>query len=414
MMKRLMFTLVLGMLLAAVALQPTAVLAAPGPQGDGNVIFGPYTLAAGDSASGDLTVFGGPVTLKPESNFNGDLTIFGMADVQEAADLNGTLVVFGDADVAGNVEGDVFAMGALVLRETAYVSGDVSAAGAITQQDGAVVDGEVSPMSERGFDFDRDFPIEVPGPFTGPSVTVRAQPLWVQGLWATVKAIIGVVVLSLLALVIVSIWPQQTERVERAIEEAALTSFGMGLLVYLVAFIALTILLITICLSPFALLGWLVVGVGLLLGWAALGSILGKRILVSIFNQPQPQQVASAVLGTAVLTLVLAMTRVFWPIHGILMFVLVPLATGAVLLTRFGTMPYSTQGGVLTPPHTPKPPRPAAEPIVPAPLPPSTPPTAAPPAASPAPDADDDDAAAPAAPAGVSPFDEAEQPAEEA
>lgn len=413
-MKRLMITLVLGMLLAAVALQPAPVLAAPGSQGDGNVIFGPYTLAAGDSASGDLTVFGGPVTLKSESNFNGDLTVFGTADVQESANLNGTLVVFGDADVAGNVDGDVFAMGALVLRETAYISGDVSAAGAIEQQDGAVVDGEVTPMSERGFEFDRDFPIEIPQPFTGPSVTVRSRPLWVQGLWATVKAIVGVVVLSLLALVIVSIWPQQTGRVERAIEEAALTSFGMGLLVYLVAFIVSAILAITICLSPFALLGWLVIGVGLLLGWVALGTMLGKRILTSIFNQPQPQQVAAAVLGTAVLTLVLAMTRVFWPIHGILMFVLLPLVTGAVLLTRFGTMPYSTQGGVLTPPRAPKPPRPTAEPIVPGPLPPSSSPTAAPPAASSAPDAVEHDAVTPAAPADVSPFDEAEQSSEEA
>jgi cytoskeletal protein CcmA (bactofilin family) len=409
MMKRLMFTLVLGMLLTAAALQPAPVLAAPDLQGDGNVIFGPYTLDAGNSASGDLTVFGGPVTLKSESNFNGDLTVFGTADVQESANLNGTLVVFGDADIAGHVDGDVFAIGALTLRETAYVSGDVSATGAIDQRDGAVVDGEVKPMNERGFDFNPDFPVEVPVPFAGPSVTVRPQPLWVQGLWATVKAIVGVVVLSLLALVIVSIWPQQTKRVERAIEEATLTSFGMGLLVYLVALIALTILLITICLSPFALLGWLIVGVGLLLGWVALGSILGKRILVSFLNQPQPQPVAAAVLGTAVLTLVLAMTRVFWPIHGILMFVLVPLATGAVLLTRFGTIPYSTQGGVLIPPRAPKPPRPTAGPIVPAPMPPSIPPTAAP-----VPDADDRDAAAPATPAGVSPFDEAEQSTEEA
>lgn len=405
-MRRLMFTLILGVCLAAVALQPVPVLAAPGPQGDGNVIFGPYTLAAGNSATGDLTVFGGPATLKPDSNFNGDLAVFGTVDIQESANLNGALVVFGDADVAGNVDGDVFVIGALVLRETAHVSGDVSATGAIEQRDGAVIEGEVTPMSEREFDFNRDFPIEVPQPFTGPSTPVHTRPVWVQGLWATVKAIVGVVVLSLLALVIVSIWQPQTERVGRAIEEAALTSFGMGLLVYLVAAIGLTLLAITICLSPFALLGWLIVGVGLLLGWVALGLILGKRVLTSIFNRPQPQPVAAAVLGTGLLTLVLAMTRVFWPIHGILMFVLVPLATGAVLLTRFGTMPYATQGTVSAP-RTPKP-RPQG-PIVPGALPPST--SQSP---SQAPAADDRDGVVPAAPAGVSPFDEAERHTEEA
>jgi len=407
-MKRLIITLILGMCLAAVALQPAPVLAAPGSQSDGNVIFGPYTLASGNTATGDLTVFGGPATLRPESNFNGDLAVFGTVDIEKSANLNGALVVFGDADVAGNVDGDVFVIGALVLRETAHISGDVSATGAIDQREGAVIDGNITPMSERRFEFGRDFPIEVPQPFAGPSVTVRSRPVWVQGLWATVRAITGIVVLSLLALVIVSIWPQQTERVGRAIEEATLTSFGMGLLVYLVAFIGLTILLITICLSPFALLGWLIVGVGLLLGWVALGSILGKRVLTSIFNQPQPQPIAAAVLGTALLTLVLAMTRVFWPIHGILMFVLAPLATGAVLLTRFGTMPYATQGGVSAPPRAPKAPRPEG-PIVPGQLPPATPPTV-----TPAPVADDHDVVVPAAPAGVSPFDEAERPTGEA
>jgi len=409
-MKRLIFTLIVGVLLATVALQPAPVLAAPGPQGDGNVIFGPYTLAAGNSVSGDLTVFGGPVTLKSESNFNGDLTVFGTIDIQKSATLDGTLVVFGDADIAGNIDGDVFIIGALVLRQTAQVSGDVSATGAIDQRDGAVVDGDITPMSERRLDFRRDFPIEIPGPFAGPSVAVRSRPVWIQGLWATVKALTGVVVLSLLALVIVSIWPEQTERVERAIEEATLTSFGMGLLIYLVAFIASIILIITVCLSLFALLGWLVIGVGLLLGWVALGSVLGKRVLTSIFNQPQPQPAVAAMLGTALLTLVLAMTRIFWPIHGILTFVLVPLATGAVLLTRFGTMPYASQGGVSVPraPKPPRPARPTAGPIVPAPMPPSTPPTR-----TPTPDTDEHDVIAPAAPAGVSPFDEAERSAEE-
>ena len=106
------------------------------------------------------------------------------------------------------------------------------------------------------------------------------------------------------------------------------------------------------------------------------------------------------------LTLVLAMTRVFWPIHWILMFVLVPLATGAVLLTRFGTMPYATQGGVSAPPRTPRAPRPQG-PIVPGQLPPSTP-------SAPVPVVDDHDVVVPAAPAGVSPFNEAERTSEEA
>ncbi len=368
MIKRLIFTVVLAMLLATIALP---VQAAPGDQGDGGVHFGPYTLAAGSSVSGDLTVFGGPVTLKRDSFFDGDLTVFGPVDVQEGATLDGTLVVFGAADIAGTMDGDVFVAGAVTLDETARVSGDVSATGAINQRDGAVVDGSVSPITEEDFHFDRDFPIEVPAPYVNPSVNVHTRPLWLRVALGILRAVASVVVLSLLALVIVSVWPQHAERVGRVVEEAPLTSFGVGLLLFVAAIIVLTLLAITICLSPFTILGWLVIGVGVLFGWVALGLILGKRVLTGIFNQTQPKAVSAAVLGTALLTLALALARVFWPIHGLLMFVLVPLAAGAVVLTRFGTMPYATQGQFSAAPRAPRPPRPTG-PIVPAPL-PSTP-----------------------------------------
>jgi hypothetical protein len=63
--------------------------------------------------------------------------------------------------------------------------------------------------------------------------------------------------------------------------------------------------------------------------------------------------------------LVVALTKIIWPVYGLLMFR--PDAPGcrAVLLTRFGTMPYATQGRAFTPvaPHPyPRPaPMPAAK-----------------------------------------------------
>ncbi len=364
MMKRWIFGIMVVMFLAVVALP---IQAAPVGQGEGGVHFGPYTLAAGSTVSGDLTVFGGPALLKKGSSFNGDLTVFGTAEVQNGATLNGTLVVFGSATVAGTIDGDVFVAGAVTLEETAHVSGDVSATGTINQRAGAVVEGDISPMSEEDFPFDRNLPIEVPSPWVKPRVQVHSRPLWLRVLWNVVRAVASVVGLSLLALLVTSVWPVQVERVGRVIEEAALTSFGMGLLALVVALIVLTLLLVTICLSPVAILGWLVIGVGVLLGWIALGLILGKRILGGVFNQPAPQPTLAAVVGTAILTLLAALARIFWPFYSILLFVLVPLAGGAVVLTRFGMMPYATQGGGSFPPRAPKPPRPAG-PIVPAPL----------------------------------------------
>ena len=356
MTRKWILSLIVSVLLATLAL-PAA--AAPGPQGEGGVHFGPYTLAAGDTVSGDLTVFGGPVTLKDDASFNGDLTVFGPAEIEEGALVYGNLVVMGEADIAGTVDGDVFTAGTLTLRETASIDGNVSAVGAVNRAEGAIIKGDIVPVTESDFEFGRTFPIDINVP------NVSRGPKWLDIVWNITRAVASVVVLTLLALMIVSVWPENTERVGRAVEEAPLTAFGMGLLVFLGAAMVLGILLITICLSPFAVLGGLAVGVGVLLGWVALGLILGKRILTGLFDQPQPKPLSAAVLGTLLLTSVLALTRVFWPLYGVLMFVLMPLAAGAIVLTRFGTQPYATHGAVPTPvsaPVLPKPPIPEAIP----------------------------------------------------
>lgn len=341
MMRKWILGLIAGVLLAALALP---VAAAPGPQGEGGVHFGPYTLESGDTVSGDLTVLGGPVTIKGEASFNGDLTVFGPAKIEEGARVDGNLVVMGEGNIGGTVDGNVFCAGALTLHETATINGDVSAVGALTRAEGAVIKGDIVPVGEGDYAFERDFPINVnvPGAQSG-------RPMWLDLLWKIARAVASVIVLTLLALMIASVWPENTERVGRTIEEAPLTTFGMGLLIFLGAAAILTILAITICLSPFAILGGLAVGVGVLLGWVALGYILGKRVLSGIFDQAQPKTLNAAVLGTALLTSVLALARIFWPLYGTMMFVLTPLAAGAIALTRFGTRPYTPNGNTATP-----------------------------------------------------------------
>ncbi len=336
------------------------VAAGPGTQG-GGIHFGPYTLASGDSASGDLTVFG-PATLEANTQFDGDLTVMGAAIIQNGARVDGNLVVFGAADIAGEVDGDVFTAGAVTLQETADVSGDVSALGPISQQEGAEVEGEVTPMEEE--DFEWDFPVQEP-PIVTPEIHIERQPGWVRGLWGIVRNMINVLVMGLLALVVASIWPRPLERVSRVIEETPLTAFGMGLLMLLMVPLIFVLLAVTICLLPLGIVGLIIVGVGMVLGWIALGSIVGRRVLGGLLNQAQPNLVAAAVLGTTLTLLVVALTKIIWPVYGLLMFALTPLAAGAVLLTRFGTMPYATQGRAFTPvaPHPyPRPaPMPAAK-----------------------------------------------------
>jgi len=351
-MKKVRLALFLGLLFAMVA---SPVLAAPEGQG-GGIHFGSYTLSSGDSTSGDLTVFG-PVELKEDSKFDGDLTVFGETRLEEGAALDGTLVVLGAARIAGTVDGDVFAAGEVRLEETAYVNGDVSAVGAIVQGEGAVVEGEITQTEEGEFDWNFPIDIDVPAPVDVPEVRVEHTPFWVRGIWAFFRALANVVVMGLLALVVASIWPQQMERVGRVIEEAPLTVFGVGLLIVFLVPLVFVLLAVTLCLLPLGIIGLIVVGVGVLLGWVALGLILGKRILVGLFDQPQPNLVLAAVVGTALISLVMALAQLLWPVRALLVFILVPPAAGAVLLTRFGTMPYATQGrpSAASIPHPPAP-----------------------------------------------------------
>jgi len=359
-MKKARLALFLGLLFTMVA---SPVLAAPGRQG-GGIHFGSYTLSSGDSTSGDLTVFG-PVVLKEDSKFDGDLTVFGETRLEEGAVLDGTLVVLGAARIAGTVDGDVFTAGEVRLEETAHVTGDVSAVGAIVQDEAATVEGEIAQMEEGNFDWDFPINIDVPGPVNAPEIRVEHTPFWVRGFWAFFRALANVVVMGLLALVIVSIWPRQTERVEHVIEEAPLTVFGVGLLIVFLTPLVFVLLAITLCLLPLGIIGLIVVGVGVLLGWVALGSILGRRILVGLFDQPQPNPVLAAVVGTALISLVMALAQLLWPVRALLVFILAPPAAGAVLLTRFGTMPYATQGrpSAASIPHPPAPPAPVPAPI---------------------------------------------------
>lgn len=347
MLRRGFHASMLALMVLAVALP---VLAAQG--GIGGVHFGPYTLAAGDSVTGDLVVFG-PVTLGRESTLTGDLAAFGELMMREGATVRGDVAVFGAADIAGTVAGEIFSAGELQLRATARVEGNVSSAGTVTRDPAAVIEGEIQRVEGiRGFNWRFPFgEITVDGdngPST-PSVEVR-QPLWLRVLWKMVRGLLTIIVLGLFALFFASLWPRHIERVAETIVNVPLPSFGVGLLTFIGAGLVLLILAITICLSPLALIGGVIVGLGAVLGWIALGSVLGERVLRGFFKAEQVTPVAAAVLGTVLLTTLAVLVNVVWScLYAILIWPLIALAAGAVVLTRFGTMPYAATGNVRPP-----------------------------------------------------------------
>ncbi len=368
MFKRLQYALILALLLAAFA-GPTMAA-----QSGGGVHFGAYKLAEGERFNGDLVVFG-PVELEADSEFRGDLVAFGDIVIAPGAEVTGELAAFGAADVAGIVGGDFFGAGAVELRESAVIRGNMTTFGDVVMEEGATVEGEVLSGGGDGVGFTFDWevpnvprPLPVPQPSSGIARLLRPSVRFLRNLFQGLGVVI---ILGLFALLMASVWPKELSRVGRAMVEVPLPAFGVGALSLLIAFVVIVILVVTICFSLLAPLVGVVVGIGVAMGWVALGSIVGERLLRGLFKQPQVTPVMAALVGTTVITLLAALVNVISGcLYVILVFPLFALAAGAVMLTRFGTMPYATQGGSFhrPPPSEPVPPTP---PYRPPPAPPS-------------------------------------------
>lgn len=353
------------LLILILVLFVSPVYASAGDQ-DGGIHFGPYVLASGDSASGNLTVFGS-ATLENDAYFDGDLTVFGDASIAEGATVDGAFVVMGSVQIDGTVDGDVLSAGEVTLRESAYVSGDVSAVEGVHTEEGAVVDGEIAQIEKDGMSWNFPVGIELPDPITVPTMEVGHTPFWLRGLNMILEAVVTAGVMGLLAFVIVSIWPQQVGRVEEVLDDAPLTSFGMGFLGLFLILIGFSISVATCILFPIGVVGMIVVGIGVLLGWVAVGTFLGRRLMTNFSNQSIPNEATSAVVGAALITFVLVLSKLFGSvIHGLFILLLVPLSAGAVILTRFGMVPYASTGHSVTR-------RAASSPVLPASMTASTP-----------------------------------------
>jgi hypothetical protein len=305
--------------LAAVALLafPTAALAAGLPDGK-IVIGGTYTLTADEVLTGDLLVIGGVATLEPGSRVTGTVALIG-----------------GVLDAAGIIDGDVAAIGGSAnLAATAVVHGDVVTLGsAVGRAEGAIVEGQFSSG-------DVDGPLNLTIPqFNLPDVPQWERsfsPLrWTLGFgWYFLRAFLY----AALAAIVVMFWPLRTGRAAQAAVAQPLLAGGLGLITFLVAVPVIVLLALTICLSPLAFLGGIVLVVAYVFGWIAIGLELGQR-MAAAFRQDW-SLATSAGLGTLALTLVLYAVN-FVPCVGFI----APAAAyclglGAVLLTRFGGQDY--------------------------------------------------------------------------
>lgn len=319
--------------LAVGLLLPAApALADDGPPGDGVVIWNEdYTLKEGERLDGDLVVF------------NGDV------EMEEGSRVAGSVIVWnGSADVAGTVEGDlVVSGGRITLDDSARVEGNLVCSWNcdLEREEGARVEGRVTEgIPLPGFRFERWLNM----PRVAPRV-VSPPSLWDSGLgrvlhWTlrVMRSLAAILVVATVAGLVALIWPHQTTRVGRTVVEAPGPSLGIGLLTMIAAAALVIALAVTICLSPVAALAALALGAAGLFGWAAVGAVVGERLLQAL-NARQVVPLWAAGLGTLLITLVTAGLGTAFclaPLGWLMVLILGSMGLGGVVLTRFGTAAY--------------------------------------------------------------------------
>lgn len=323
-MKKLLGVLPVVLVLALAL--PTTAFAAEPAQGQ-LVMGGTFTLEEGETLHGDLVVFGGSVDLEAGSVVQGDVLLLG-----------------GTAEIDGEITGELALLGGNAdLGATAVIEGNiVSLGGGLRQAEGAEIGGDVVSADEFSFPFEIDIPsvTTFPRPF---GFGFRFNPVW-DLVWFGFRSLL----IAALAVLVVSFWPDPTERSARAVVSQPLLSGGLGLLTFIAGPILLLVLAITIILSPVSLLAFVLLVVAAVFGWIVIGTEVGKRLAAAFTWEMHPA--ASAGIGTLGMSLVVGGIGLIPCVGWLATFVVAAVGLGAVLLTRFGTREYIPASSEPAPP----------------------------------------------------------------
>ncbi len=318
-MKRLISVLVLVLLLIGAA----APAYAQGNDRAGLVAFGrDVVVRTGEVVTGDVVAFGGNVTVEARAHVIGNVVAFG-GDVRSAGEVDLSVVVFG---------GDVDLQAGSLVRQDVVTLG-----GTVQQAEGARVQGNVS----RGFMFNLGggAPGSAPLPLQPLAPSFRrpwAGDLALSIVMGFVLGVLKIVVLAALAVVMVAIFPRQIAGVKATMTSQPGASTGVGCLTYLAA-VALTIPLLLTCIGNFLM--WPLLIIATTFGTCALGLMVGERLTGTSGAQPR-SSAFNAALGTGLLLLgllILAAVPFIACFAWVFSALVGSLATGAVVLSRFGT-----------------------------------------------------------------------------
>ncbi len=294
---------------------------------DAGIVGEDWRLPEGATYEGDVAVLGGNAYVEKGGGLYGDLGVGGGNGVSRGKGNGEVRVIGGNLEVRGNgaIHGDVGVTGGRILRDpTAVITGH-------TEETGVFNAPELLPpsfwksLSHLG---DTRAVVSVPPP---------GSPEWViYYLWRLITGVLGVLLTALvfgaIAAIIESVWPQPTTNVVHTLIHAPVANFLIGLSVLIAVLIISVLLIITLCLSPFGALLLLGLLAAWLLGWTAMGRIVGRRVWNALNLKNDV-----TVLPTAVGAFLLALLAGIPCIGHLFGLIIGSIGLGAVVLSSFGT-----------------------------------------------------------------------------
>lgn len=335
-------------------LLPAVVWAAPA--------FSPIVIEADEVVNDDLQLFSDNLTVEAGAVVNGNITVVG-GNAEIAGSVNGDITVMGgsvtlDGQVAGNLT--VFG-GNLDIGENADLKGEcVTLGGNVTM----AAETGVSCTSASNFPFPFLGTVP-PAPPALPVPPVANNGVAEMGDTTAASRFAGLLgrtlLLGGLAWLAASVWPAHLGRVKQAAQQRTAASGVVGLLTTaavaslgtIIALISTLLLIVCVGLLGYPVLFAMAALFALAgaLGWVAVGSILGERLLRNS-DMKGNRLVNTTVAGTVLLTFGLGLLQLLpafliVPIlAGLVTFVVFSIGLGAATLTLFGRHPYPAETAV--------------------------------------------------------------------
>ena len=250
----------------------------------------------------------------------GDLIILGGAAIleQDAAIEGNAHVISGKLQLDGIIDGDLtFLGGEVILGPQGKIHGDLNYGGGdLSHLDQVAVSGMINAGAG----------IEIP------SVDIQNSQRPDE---IIIRGVVNAAVLALLA-VILSRWLQgPCRRINESALRHTLVSLAMGILVGIVGITLVVVLAYTILLIPVALLGLVLLGTSIILGWVACGIALGQFAKKHLKLEISTNRAVFG--GTFAAMLIFHLVTVIPFAGGIIGILVASTSLGAVFLTRFGT-----------------------------------------------------------------------------